>query len=343
MLSLLSKLVGAPSISGSEESIRDVMHKELKPYVDEIRVDKIGNLIGRKGKGSPKILLAAHMDALGLMVKYIDKEGFISFETIGGWDERVLPGMKVHIHGSKGPVTGVIGTKPIHLQDKDEQKNPFKLKELFIDAGAKSRDDAEKAGVSIGDFITRSGEVSKLLGSRATGAGFDNRVGCTVLIETMKRLKGFKGTVYACGTVQEEVGLIGVRGTIFGAEPDVVLALDTNIAGDTPEVKPIESNLQLGKGTTVDVKDAISITNLKVKKWILETAKQNKMKVQLNVMSGGATDASIAPMIREGVPGACLAVAVRYVHTPVEVVDVNDMESTVKLAVECVKSAGKYF
>jgi putative aminopeptidase FrvX len=343
MLSLLSKLVEAPSISGSEQSVMEIISKELKPYVDEIRVDKIGNLIARKGKGSPKILLAAHMDQLGLMVKYIDKQGFIYFETIGGWDERVLPGMKVHVHGSKGPVTGVIGTKPVHLQEKDEQKVPYKLKELFIDIGANGREDVERAGVSIGDFITRSGEVSKMLGTKATGAGFDNRVGCAVLIETVKRLKGFKGTVYAAGTVQEEIGLIGVRGTIFGLEPDVVLALDTNIAGDTPEVKPIESNLQLGKGVTVDLKDAISITNPKVKKWITETAKQAKMRIQFNVMSGGATDASIAPMIREGVPGACLAVPVRYVHTPVEVVDVNDMEATVKLAVECVKSASRYF
>jgi hypothetical protein len=144
MLSLLSKLVGAPSISGSEQSIREVMQKELKPYVDEMKVDKIGNLIARKGKGSPKILLAAHMDALGLMVKYIDKDGFISFETIGGWDERILPGIKVQIHGSKGPVTGVLGTKAVHLQEKDEQKIPYKLKELFIDIGANSIGDRHR-------------------------------------------------------------------------------------------------------------------------------------------------------------------------------------------------------
>ncbi|MCX6814846.1 MAG: M42 family metallopeptidase [Candidatus Aenigmarchaeota archaeon] len=343
MLNLLSKLVEAPSISGSEQSVREVIQKELKPYVDEIRVDKIGNLIARKGKGSPKILLAAHMDQLGLMVKYIDKQGFIFFETIGGWDERVLPGIKVHVQGSKGAIVGVIGTKPVHLQDKDEQKVSYKLKELFIDIGANGREEVEKAGVSIGDFITRSGEVSKMIGSKATGAGFDNRVGCAVLIETVKRLKGFKGTVYAAGTVQEELGLIGVRGTIFGLEPDIVIALDTNIAGDTPEVKPQESALQLGKGVTVDLKDAISITNQKAKKWVIETSKQSKIKVQFNVMSGGATDASIAPMIREGIPSVCLAVPVRYVHTPVEVVDMNDMESTVKFAVECVKSAGKYF
>ncbi len=343
MLSLLTKLTEAPSISGSEGSVREVMRKELKNYVDEIHVDKIGNLIARKGKGSPKILLAAHMDELGLMVKYVDKSGFINFETIGGWDERVLPGIKVHIHGSKGSVTGVIGTKPVHLQDKDEQKNPFKLKELFIDIGAGSAEDVRKAGISIGDMITRSGEVSRLLGSRLTGAGFDNRAGCAVLIEVMKRIRGFKGTVYAVGTVQEETGLIGVRGSIFGIQPDVVLALDTNIAGDTPEIKPNESNLVLGKGPTMDLKDAISITNPRVKKWILETAEKTKIKIQLNVMSGGATDASMAPMIREGIPSGCLAVPVRYVHTPVEVVELNDMEATAKLAAECVKSAPKYF
>jgi putative aminopeptidase FrvX len=343
MLNLLTKLVEAPSISGSEESVREVIKKELKPHVDEVHVDKIGNLIARKGKGSPKMLLAAHMDELGLMVKYVDKQGFIFFETIGGWDERVLPGAKMNLYGSKGPVVGVVGTKPVHLQEKDEQKVPYKIKELFIDIGANSREEVEKAGITVGDYITNHGEVSKLLGSKASGYGFDNRVGCAVLIETMKRLKGFKGTVYAAGTVQEEIGLIGVRGTIFGIQPDVVLALDTNIAGDTPEIKPNESSLALGKGATVDLKDAISITNPTVKKWILDTAKQAKMKVQVNVMSGGATDASIAPMIREGVPSACLAVPVRYVHTPVEVADLNDMESTVKLAVECIKSAHKYF
>jgi putative aminopeptidase FrvX len=346
MLNLLTKLAELPSISGSEQGIRDVMQKELKPHVDEMRVDRIGNLIARKGKGSPKILLAAHMDVLGLMVKYIDKQGFISFETIGGWDERVLPGMRVQLCGSKGPVIGVIGTKPVHLQEKEEQKNPFKLKELFIDIGAGSKEEAEKAGISVGDFISRNRQVNKLLGKKATGAGFDNRVGCAVMIEAMKRLKGFKGfkgTVYAVGTVQEEPGLIGVRGAIFGIEPDVVLALDTNIAGDTPEIKPTESNLVLGKGVSLGLKDAISIMGPNVKKWIIETARQSKISLQLNVMSGGATDASIAPMIREGVPSACISVPVRYVHTPVEVVDMDDMESMVKLTVECVKSAGRYF
>ncbi|MEM5812566.1 MAG: M42 family metallopeptidase, partial [Candidatus Aenigmatarchaeota archaeon] len=325
MLKLLEKLVEAPSISGSEESVRDVIMKEIKPFCDNIRTDKIGNLIATKGNGSPKILLAAHMDELGLMVKYIEKSGFIRFETVGGWDERILPGAKVRIHGSKGPVVGVVGTKPVHIQDKEEQKVPYKLKELFIDIGAESREDVEKAGIGIGDPITHHGEISQLLGTRATGYGFDNRVGCAVMIDVMRRLKGFKGTVYAAGTIQEEIGLIGVRGTIFGINPDAVIALDTNIAGDTPEIKPTESSLKLGKGPTLDLKDAISIINPKVKRWVVETAKASKIPLQLNVMSGGATDASIAPIIREGVPGACIAVPVRYVHTPVEVVDTRDM------------------
>ena len=159
----------------------------------------------------------------------------------------------------------------------------------------------------------------------------------------MKRLKSFKGTVYAVGTVQKEIGLVGIRGVAFGIEPDVIVALDTNIAGDTPEIKPTESNLALGEGPVMDLKDAISITNPKVKKWILDTARQMKMKVQLSVMSGGATDASMGPLMREGIPSACIAVPVRYVHTPVEVLDLNDMEKAVNLTVECVKTAYRYF
>ncbi len=343
MYDMLKNLVEADAISGYEESVRKIMVKELKKYTNEVKVDKVGNVIARKGKGSPKIMLAAHMDKIGLIVKYVNKEGFVMFDKIGGWDDRILATAKVMIHGSKGPVLGVIGMKPIHMQDREESKKSLKAKEMFIDIGAKSEADVKKAGISIGDFITMQGEVQKLMGTRVTGQGFDDRIGCLTLIETAKRLKNFKGTVYFVGTVKEEMGLIGIRSSTFSVNPDVVLALDTNIAGDMPGMKPEDSPVKLSSGPTLDIKDAISVIDPAVKKWVKETAKKAKVKLQYIVMEGSATDASITPTVREGVPSGALTVPSRYVHTPVEVADMKDIENCVKLCVNLVGSANKYF
>ena len=343
MFDNLKKLVDADSISGYEENIQDVLTQMLKKHVDEIRIDKMGNVIARKGKGSPVIMFAAHMDEIGLIVKYIDKEGFIFFDKIGGWDERILPTKKVLVHGSKGPVPGVIGSKPPHIQDKDESKKPVKLKDMFIDIGAKNEDDVKKAGISVGDFITRQGSVDRLLGERVTGRGFDNRVGCLVMTEIAKRSDKFKGTAYFVGTVKEEIGLIGVRGSAFSINPDVLVALDTSIAGDVPGISKPEVPLTIYDGPALDIKDAMSIIHPKVKKWVKETAEKNKIKLQFDVMSGGATDASVTPTIREGIPSGALNVPVRYIHTPIEVADMKTVENAVKLGVKMLESAHKYF
>ena len=343
MFDNLKKLVDADSISGYEESIQDVLTQMLKKHVDEIRTDKMGNVIARKGKGSPVVMFAAHMDEIGLIVKYIDKEGFIFFDKIGGWDERILPTKKVLVHGTKGPVTGLVGSKPPHIQDKEESKKPVKLKDMFIDIGAKNEDDVKKAGISVGDFITRQGSVDRLLGERVTGRGFDNRVGCLVMTEIAKRSDKFKGTAYFVGTVKEEIGLIGVRGSAFSINPDVLVALDTSIAGDVPGISKPEVPLTIYDGPALDIKDAMSIIHPKVKKWVKETAEKNKIKLQFDVMSGGATDASVTPTIREGIPSGALNVPVRYIHTPIEVADMKTVEHTVKLGVKMLESAHKYF
>jgi putative aminopeptidase FrvX len=343
MEKLLKKLAEAPSVSGFEENVSDLIKKELKPYVDEIKIDRIGNVIARKGTGSPKIMLAAHMDAIGLIVKYVNKEGFIIFDKLGGCDERILPTMKLLIHGSKGPVPGVIGARPYHMQERDEQKKAVKLKDMFIDIGASSEDDVKKAGINVGDCITIDGKINNLTGTKLTGHAFDDRIGCSVLLEVARSLRKFKGTLYLVGTVKEEIGLIGVRGSSFSVNPDALLAVDTCIAGDTPGIKPGEAPPKLGHGPTLEIKDQISVVNSLVKKWVLETAEKSKIKIQRDVMSGGATDASIAPTVREGIPAGALTVPVRYIHTPVEVADVHDIENCVKLCVKLVESANRYF
>lgn len=340
---LLERLVAAESISGFEENIREVLKKELKPYVDSMKVDKIGNLIAKKGSGKPVIMLAAHMDIIGLVVKYIDDKGFIYFDTLGSWDLRILPGLKLKIMSKKGPVTGVIGMKPVHLLEKEEEEKPLKEKDFFIDIGAKSKKDVEKIGVQIGDFITEyDNRVDKLIGDRITGRGLDNRVGCYLLIEIMKRLKGFKGTVYAVGTIGEEISLIGVRGSAFSINPDVVLALDTGLAGDFPMIKFEDAPVKLGEGPILTIKDAVSVIHPNIKNWIVDTAKKEKIKLQYEIMKKGATDASVVPMIREGIPSASITIPARYIHTPIGIVDMKDVEASVKLVVSAVKLAPKY-
>ena len=339
MEDLLKKLVVSPAISGFEKSVRDLMSKELKPHVDEMKVDKVGNLICKKGSGSPKIMLSAHMDEVGLMVKYIDGDGFIRFEPVGGWDPKVLLSQKFRVHGSKGPVLGVVGSKPIHLQDKEDVNKPVKIVDMFIDIGAKNEKEVERIGVRIGDFITIDGEFNKMCGSRVTGHGFDDRIGCLVLIEVMKNLKKFKGTVYAAGTVKEEIGLIGIRGSAFGVNPDVIIALDVTTCGDTPELKPYEATAKMGRGPVLVVKDAISIIQSEMKDWVEDVAKKNKIKIQFDIVSGGATDASVTPMIREGIPSIAILTPSRYLHTPTEVADMNDVKDTITLVTELVKTA----
>ena len=340
---ILKRLVEAPSVSGFEENIRDFIAKQLKPYADEVKVDKIGNVIAKKGKGGPVIMLAAHMDHIGLIVKYIEKEGFIRFDTLGGWDERIMLAEKVNVYGSNGPIVGVIGSKPPHLMEREELKQSIKAKELFIDVGAKDKKSVEKAGISVGDFIRFRGEFNKLLDNKFTGQGFDNRVGCLVMIEAFKKLRNFKGTLYAVGTIMEEMGLIGVRGSAFGIDPDFMIALDTTIGGDTPGIGPHEQPIKLSEGPAINIKDAVIVSNPQVRKLLIETAKKNKIKYQLEIMRGGACDASVVPMIREGIPSGSILVPTRYIHSPVEVVHKTDIENAINLTVESVKNAHKYF
>ena len=343
MFEKLKMLSDAPSISGYEDNIRDILEKQMKKHMDEVKTDKVGNLIARKGKGSPVIMVAAHMDKIGLIVKHVKKEGYIIFDKVGGWDERIIPARKVIVHGSKGPVTGVIGSKPVHLQEDEERKKPARMKDMFIDIGASSEGDVKKLGISVGDPITQAGGAGKLSGSKVTGNGFDNRIGCLVIHELARLASKFTGTLVLVGTVKEEIGLLGIRGSAYGVNPDVLLAVDTTIGGDVPGLSPEEVPIKLGGGPSLELKDAINVISPSVRKWVTETASKNKIKIQIDVSSKGATDASMGPSIREGIPSGALSVPVRYIHTPVEVADMKDIENCVKLYVKLTETAKKYF
>ena len=248
MKELIKKLCDAHGASGYEDNIAKIMKEELAKYSDEVIKDRLGNIIAKKGNGNPIIMITAHMDEIGFVVKHIDKNGFIWFVTIGGFYEPTIYGSRVIIHTEKGDLTGVIGSKPPHLMEDDERKKPIKKKELYIDIGAKNKEDAQNLGVKIGDSITFNQELKFLPNNFITGKAIDDRVGCVALIEIMKHLNDFKGTVYAVATVQEEVGLKGARVSAFKIKPDIGIVIDTGLAGGCPGIKEQETDAKQVKG-----------------------------------------------------------------------------------------------
>jgi putative aminopeptidase FrvX len=341
-MELLEKLCKAGGVSGFEDEVRDIMVEEFKKSRCEVSIDKFGNLIAKKGAGKTKIMLAAHMDEVGLLVKYVSKEGFLSFVKIGGIDDRVLVNKMVRIKtgsNAKGFVIGVIGAKPPHLQKEKEGKETIKHEDLFIDIGARSKKDAERM-VSIGSPITFM-PIYEILGRGLfCGKAFDNRLGCYALIQIMKNLPKLDAEVYAVGTTQEEVGLKGARVAAFKINPDYSIAIDITLAGDTPQIKESESSLKIGKGPAITILEASGrgvVTHPAVKDVLVKTAVKEKIPYQMDVLEGGMTDAAIIYMTREGIPSGVVSIPIRYTHGPVGVCNIKDLENTVKLVLKALK------
>jgi len=345
LVEVLEKLSNACGVAGREEEIRELMLKMLKPHVDEVKEDKLGNVIGmKKGKKSaPKVMLAAHMDEIGLMIKTISKEGFLQFTKMGGIDDRILLAQKVLVYTEKGSLHGIIGSKPPHIQKEEERKKIMGYDELFIDIGAESEVEARKMGVKIGDTVGFDSKFAKIGKDLVIGKALDDRVGCAVMIEAMKRLKKADCTVFAVGTVQEEVGLRGAATSAFGIAPDVGIALDVTVAGDTPGVREFEAPVKMRKGPSLSVADAGLITHPKVLRLLVDVAEKNKIPYQLESGLAGSTDAARISLTREGVPSGVISVPTRYIHNPVSMLCLKDVEDAVKLTVAAVQEIPKHF
>ena len=334
MKKLLKTLSEAHGIPGSEGEVRDIMKRELKKTC-KIEIDRLGNLIAKKGTGKKKVMLAAHMDEIGLMVKHIDEKGFIRFTPLGGFFDQTLVSQRVLIHIKGKKVPGVIGSRPPHLMKEDERKKGAEAKDMFIDAGFKSAKEAAKAGVGIGDYITMERSFQELGGDLVTGKAFDDRVGCLILLEVMKKLKS-KFTVYGVGTVQEEVGLKGARTSAYKINPDFAIAIDVIPSGDYPGIKEEESTVKLGEGPVIEIADAKGrglITHPEIRERLTKAAKKKGIKHQLSVGEGGTTDATAIHLTREGVPSGVVSVPIRYVHSPVEVASMKDIKGAIDLIV----------
>ncbi len=345
LVETLEKLSNACGVAGREEEVRNLMTKFLKPHVDEIREDKLGNVIGiKKGnKNAPKVMLAAHMDEIGLLVKTISKEGFLRFAKIGGIDDRILLAQKVMIYTEKGPLHGIIGSKPPHIQKEEERKKVITYDELFIDIGAENQEEARKMGVRIGDPVGFDIKFAKVGKNIVVGKAFDDRVGCAVMVEAIRRLKKTECTVYAVGTVQEEVGLRGATTAAFRIYPDIGIALDATVAGDVPEVKEVAAPIKLRKGPSLTIADYGLITHPKVLRLLIDSAEENKIPYQLETGLPGSTDAARISLTREGVPSGVISTPTRYIHSPASLLSLKDAENAVKLTVAAVQKIPKYF
>jgi len=336
---LLKKLSNAHGVSGSEGSLYAVIKKELKGCVDEIREDALGNLIAIKKGTRFRVMIAAHMDEIGLMVKYIDDKGFIRFIALGGWYAPTLYNQRVILHGTKGPCYGVIGGKPPHMMDEEERKKGVKTDDMFIDAGVTNRQEAENLGIAVGTPVTVDREFARMANDRVTGKAFDNRAGVAVLIKTLQQTDS-PFTICGVFTVQEEVGLKGARTSAYALDPDVAIATDVTIPGDHPGIDMKDAAIEMGKGPVITIADSSGrglIAHKAVVNWLKAVADEEQIPVQLEVGSGGTTDATAIHLTKGGIPSTTISIPSRYIHSPVEVLDIKDIDAAVKLLVAALK------
>ncbi len=309
-------------------------------------MDKMGNLIATKSGAKPVVMLAAHMDEIGLMIKYVDDKGFVFFTKTGGWFDQTLLNQRMILHTEHGDVYGVIGSKPPHAMKEEDKKKPVLAEDMFIDVGAANKEGAEKLGIVAGTPITLDMEFESLCNDRVTGKAFDDRGGCAVLIEALRHIRSTEATVHAVFTVQEEVGLKGAKTAAFGLNPDVALAVEVTFTGDHPGIEKKHSALEIGKGPAVTVSDAEGrgvIVPEQVLKWLKEAAETNNIPYQLKVGIGGITDASVIHLSREGIPSGVVSTPSRYVHTPVSVLSIHDLENCALLVARAVEIVNRFF
>lgn len=325
MVQKLIELTKIDGISGDEQDVREFILNHVNEKSLKYCIDSMGNLIVKcnsSGKSPLKVMLASHMDEVGFMIKDITEDGKLKFVTAGGMDGRILPGQRVRIGADKIP--GVIAQKSIHLQDREERDSVVKLKSLYIDIGASDRKDAEKY-VSIGDYAAFASEPVLFGENRLKAKALDDRAGCAVLLELMKKVWPFE--LYACFTVQEEVGLRGARIAANRVKPDIAVVLEGTTCADVPGVREHEQSTILGKGPSLSFADRTSIGDRELLEHFVKTAQEEKIPYQWKQTATGGNDAGRIQVSGAGVKVITVSVPCRYIHSPVTVLNVNDLEN----------------
>ncbi len=339
---LLKELTEANGVSGYETEVRKIMARELKKTSSELRYDKMGSIMGVQpgSAANPRVMVVGHMDEIGFMVKEITDDGYIKFLPLGGWWGHVALGQRMRIITSKGPVIGVVGSRPPHILEQSQREKVLEIKDMFIDVGVVQKFDVKKKlGIKLGDPIIPDSQFT-ILGNQKVymAKAFDNRVACAIVIEVARRLKKIKhpNTYLGAGSVQEEVGCRGAHTLAHLAEPDVCIVVDTGIALDVPPESTKKAE-RLGGGAAVLLYDALMIPNLKLRDMVIDTAAKAKLPIHLTTMERGATDGSRIHISGLGVPAIVIGPPVRYIHSHNAMLHRDDYETTIKLVVELIK------
>jgi putative aminopeptidase FrvX len=328
--SLLDKLLRTAAPSGYEAPAAAIWREEAS--FASLSADGLGSSIARIGTDGPLLAVVGHIDEIGLVITHVDEKGFLWFTPVGGWDPQILVGQRVEVQGRTGPVPGVVGRKPIHLLEADQRKKVVELKGLHIDVGAADRDGAAEL-VRVGDPVVIAAEPSRLAGDRLVSRAMDNRLGAYVALEALRRCheRGSLGASFAAiAAVQEEIGLFGARTSAFELQPDLAVAVDVTHATDAPGVDekevgshPLGSGPAIGRGSTLSPK---------VFELLVETAEEAGIEHTIGASGRGtSTDADAIQISRSGIPTGLVSIPLRYMHSPVELVDLGDVEATVEL------------
>lgn len=339
-LKMICETPGAP---GFEEPIRSVVIDLVKPHVDDYYTDNMGNLITIKKsalkQAKKKVMLAAHMDEIGFIITHIDKEGFLKFHTLGGFDPKTLTAQRVLVHG-KRTLRGVMGTKPIHVMSAEEQKRLPKTTDYFIDLGMTKRE-VEKY-VEVGDPVTRESIFTEM-GDCVNSKSIDNRISVYILIETMRKLKAVPFDVFGVFTVQEELGMRGANVATHSIDPDFAIALDTTIAYDVPGAQEHEKVTSLGKGAAIKIMDASVVCDPRMVEFIKQTAISNKIPWQPEILTAGGTDTAVMQkMGKSGAISGAISIPTRYIHQVIEMASKKDILSCINLLVKTVENMDKW-
>lgn len=316
-MELLKRLTECNSVSGNEKDIRELIKSEVSGFADEVSEDALGNLIVHKKGDGKKLMLAAHIDEIGVIVNFIDEKGFLRFNPVGGLYVKDLLGRRVRFSDN---VYGVIGF--------EEQANERVISKMYIDIGAKSKEDAEKY-VKIGDTACFCGDFIEQ-GSCVIAKALDNRAGCYVLIEALKKCKDSRNDLYFVFTVQEEVGLRGAKTAAFSVMPDMAIAVDVTDTGDTPKSDVME--VSLGGGAAIKIMDSSVMCAPEVRNLLIELARKNSIPYQMEVLTAGGTDAGAIHLTGSGIKTGGISIPTRYIHSPSEMADIDDIKACVDLA-----------
>ncbi len=337
--SLLRALSDASGPPGFEEDVRRIMVREMKPYA-RISYDGLGSVIAQHGTTGPRVMLDAHMDELGGVVRRVTKDGFLSMQMLGGWLDQALPDQRWIIIGAKGPVVAVTGIRDIHYTPADERTKVIPRDQIFLDVGAKSEAEAAQLGLEAGDPVVPFSPFAELNGTgNYTGKAFDDRVGCAAVVEALRRLaaSGHPNQLFVAATVQEEVGLRGAQAAAALIRPDVAISLEGGVTGDAPGGHPEESQVRLGGGPALFLYDSSELPNRRLVALAKETARAAGLPLQFDVAQGYGDDSAEIQRANGGAPTVNLALPVRYTHAHNGVMNRADFDRLVSLTVALIR------